>query len=74
MNAHEIPDCCPAPFPAGVEVRGTYDGVLFYECRSCGSLTHRWPDGTWQHTAAQRIMDRRIMDAHNATIFREENP
>ncbi len=26
----------------GVEVRGVYDGVLFYRCPDCGGSWHRW--------------------------------
>lgn len=29
----------------GVEVRGLYDGVLFWACPDCGGTWHRFPEG-----------------------------
>ena len=37
---------CGAGDPAGVEVRGVYDGVLFWRCQQCGAPFHRWPEGS----------------------------
>jgi predicted RNA-binding Zn-ribbon protein involved in translation (DUF1610 family) len=29
----------------GIEVRGVYDGVLYWQCPDCGHKWHRWPEG-----------------------------
>jgi hypothetical protein len=29
----------------GQEIRGVYDGVLFWSCPDCGGTWHRWPEG-----------------------------
>ena len=29
----------------GIEVRGVYDGVLFWKCPFCAHEWHRWPEG-----------------------------
>jgi Zn ribbon nucleic-acid-binding protein len=36
---------CTNVHVVGVEVRGVYDGVLYWECLSCGHRWHRWPEG-----------------------------
>lgn len=41
----------------GIEIRGVYDGVLFWGCPRCGGRWHRWEEGTRQHTAAQPYID-----------------
>lgn len=41
----------------GVEVRGAYDGSLFYQCPDCGGRWHRWPEGTYQHERAKEYVD-----------------
>lgn len=28
----------------GVEIKGLYDGVLFWQCPDCRGRWHRWPD------------------------------
>lgn len=38
----------------GVEVRGVYDGVLFWRCPDCGGPWHRWPAG---NTLRERAAD-----------------
>lgn len=35
--------CC-GTLCAGVEVRGLYDGVAFWECGRCGKTYRRWSD------------------------------
>lgn len=30
----------------GIEVRGVYDGVLFWTCPDCGLAWHRWQPGS----------------------------
>jgi hypothetical protein len=44
------------------EVRGVYDGGLYYICRDCGRPYHRWPVGSFQHQAAVPYM-RQTADA-----------
>lgn len=39
----------------GVEVRCVYDGVLFFECPSCGERAHRFPEGDWRRAKAERL-------------------
>lgn len=38
----------------GVEIRGVYDGVLFWGCPDCGGSWHRWSPDDWPrlHEAA----------------------
>lgn len=35
-----------------VEIRGVYDGGLFYECPDCRGRWHRWPKGHWLRLGA----------------------
>lgn len=43
----------------GVEVRGEYDGVLFWECPACKHAWPRFPEGTrWHQVAASFIVSR----------------
>lgn len=35
-----------------VEIRGLYDGGLFYECPDCGGRWHRWPEAHWLRAKA----------------------
>lgn len=41
----------------GVEVRGVYDGVLYWQCDYCGHAWQRWPDGSRQHEQAKKYID-----------------
>jgi predicted RNA-binding Zn-ribbon protein involved in translation (DUF1610 family) len=43
----------------GVEIRGVYDGVLFWECPECGHAWHRFPETDYRHAKAQEYMDSR---------------
>lgn len=40
----------------GVEVRGVYDGVLYWRCPDCGGSWHRWPEGSHLRQRAERVM------------------
>jgi hypothetical protein len=40
-----------------VEIRGIYDGGLFYQCPDCSGTWHRWPEGDPLRIKAQRVMD-----------------
>ncbi len=56
------PHCCAAltydqggtTYSRGIEVqiRGIYDGGLFFECPDCGGRWHRWPVGDRLRDAA----------------------
>ena len=37
----------------GVEIRGVYDGVLYYECPDCGGRWHRFPVGHYLRERAE---------------------
>lgn len=44
----------------GVEVRGVYDGVLYWICRLCKYAWNRWPNDknyARRHQAAQGYVD-----------------
>lgn len=41
----------------GVEIRGVYDGVLYWLCPFCDIAFHRWPYGHPYHEKAQRFID-----------------
>lgn len=43
----------------GHEIRGAYDGVLFWACPYCGHAWQRWPKGERLHKVAQVYIDRR---------------
>lgn len=40
---------------AGVEVRGVYDGTLFWSCVKCGNRWQRFPEGDWRHDRTASI-------------------
>lgn len=40
----------------GVEIRGVYDGVLFWQCPDCGTRWHRWPIGSRLRERANRYV------------------
>lgn len=47
---------CDEPHVCGMEVRGVYDGVLYWFCLSCGVAWQRWtPPGRLFDTAARYI-------------------
>lgn len=41
----------------GMEVRGVYDGVLYWFCPDCGWAWHRWEEGNRLRTKAQSYID-----------------
>lgn len=49
----------------GVEIRGVYDGTLYWLCPDCDIAFHRWPDGHPFHVRAQRFIDQ-----HNLTTLK----
>jgi len=40
-----------------VEIRGVYDGGLYFVCPDCGGKYHRWPEGDWRHDKAKEYVD-----------------
>lgn len=40
-----------------VEIRGVYDGGLFYQCPDCGGRWHRWPEGHYLRERAERYIN-----------------
>lgn len=40
----------------GVEVRGVYDGVLFWQCPDCAGRWHRWPEQHPYRELAERYI------------------
>ena len=40
----------------GVEVRGVYDGVLFWQCPDCDHRWHRFPEGDRLRARAAQII------------------
>ncbi len=39
----------------GIEVRGVYDGVLYYQCPDCAGKWHRWEDAEMRRRAQPYI-------------------
>lgn len=52
------PECGKATV-AGVEVRGVYDGVLFWSCIACGARWHRFEEGSALRTRAEPFVEGR---------------
>jgi hypothetical protein len=50
----------------GVEVRGVYDGVLFWVCPDCNHAWHRWEDPHVRRRAQPYI------DQHNARLGHDD--
>lgn len=40
-----------------VQIRGLYDGGLFFECPDCGDRWHRWPEGHWLRRKAEPYVE-----------------
>lgn len=38
----------------GIEIRGAYDGILFWQCPSCEERWHRWPEGHYLRKVAEK--------------------
>lgn len=45
----------------GVEVRGVYDGVLYWACPDCGGTWHRWPEDHHLRARAEKHMPSEIV-------------
>jgi hypothetical protein len=41
----------------GVEVRGVYDGVLYWACMRCGERWNRWPTDHYLHARAEKYLN-----------------
>lgn len=41
----------------GINIRGVYDGVLFWKCPDCGGEWHRWPEGDFRRAKAEQFMN-----------------
>jgi hypothetical protein len=53
------PVCSETDTVLGVIERGTYDGVLYWECEADGARWHRWPEGHWLfHKAEPHVRGR----------------
>jgi hypothetical protein len=50
------PKCGGTDTALGVIVRGTYDGVLYWECEACATRWHRWPEGHWLRAKAEPLV------------------
>lgn len=48
-------DCDPA-WVCGVEIRGVYDGVLFWQCRQCDALWHRFAESSMYWPRAEKYI------------------
>ena len=46
-----------------VEIRGVYDGGLFYICPDCRRPYHRWPPESFQYRAAEQHMQEWVQRA-----------
>jgi Zn ribbon nucleic-acid-binding protein len=46
---------CQSKEYIGIEIRGVYDGVLFWRCQSCGHEYHRWDDALMRGKANRYI-------------------
>jgi rubredoxin len=51
----------------GVEVRGAYDGVLYWECPVCEGTWQRWKEGSSQYEKAIPYMrgGKIVVEIHN---------
>lgn len=58
----ETVSCCQTPRPILVEIRGVYDGALFYECRTCAYRWHRFPEGHWLRATADPYVHDHIQE------------
>lgn len=64
MDEYQRPKMIPDTFPPefyeakiGVEVRGVYDGVLFWQCPSCNGRWHRFPEDDYRYARADEYMN-----------------
>ena len=47
---------CGSTRVIGCEVRGVYDGVLYWLCGDCEHKWNRWPEGHYLHQRAEKHM------------------
>lgn len=40
----------------GVQIRGEYDGVLYWQCPDCGGTWHRFPEGDYRRERAEKYI------------------
>ena len=45
-----------------IEVRGVYDGALYYKCTKCGYRYHRFPEGHYLHERAKPYVEGTVVD------------
>jgi hypothetical protein len=45
----------------GVEVRGVYDGILYWRCPDCGHCWNRWPTDHPRHAVAEREIAKAVV-------------
>jgi hypothetical protein len=57
MTSH-IPTCrdCGSNDPIGVQVRGIYDGVCYWQCPRCGRRWNRFPKDDSRHDRVERLL------------------
>ena len=57
VSGRFLSPCCSTE-PLGHEVRGVYDGVLFWSCTACGHAWNRWEGGFgFRYDRAQSYVD-----------------
>lgn len=61
MSAIACPKCASDDI-TGIEVRGVYDGVLFWVCSDCA---HAWPREFFDPMTRRATIAREYADAHN---------
>lgn len=57
-NPLACPTCGSAQHVVGVEVRGVYDGVLYWVCTADRVSWNRWPKGHYLHAKAEQELSR----------------
>ena len=50
-------EVCDPHNPVGVEIRGFYDGVAYWQCMVCGHRWHRFPEGDYRRATIERIWE-----------------
>lgn len=50
----------------GYDIRGVYDGVLYWACPDCGVAFHRWTD------PRMMVKAQPFIDAHNVVTLKEK--
>lgn len=46
---------CSCEDKIGIEIRGVYDGILFWRCQHCRTDYHRWTDPHMQKKAERHM-------------------